>query len=293
MIQKRMCSKIIIRLCFKKKISLNEKKNYFKIHTRWGSRARLKALLTIAACRDVVERVESVCIQLSFISAAGHPSHQAISLLFFCFSFCSFLRKPQCKKMFCECPSLPFCSFSIFRTLFWLLSVDFSPKSKFSWQKIHFSSFHFLVFILMFPVLFSLLMFLFRWSDGRGKKHVTKRNEWSQWWEWSTRSEKGSFVDVFFSMTEGLSWWTWMNQGECLGWWFLARLGSNSVFLVIEWLVCDTDSPRDTRKWMLIIISLCFLSLSPFLLSLCLPSSSTLAKKLLERLGNLRRRSWT
>ena len=38
--------------------------------------------------------------------------------------------------------------------------------------------------------------------------------------------------------------------------------GSNSVFLVIEWLVCDTDSPRYTRKWMLIIISLCPLSLS-------------------------------
>ena len=73
-----------------KKISLKEKKTYFKIHTRWGSRARMKALLTIAACRAVVERVKSMCIQLSFISAAGHPSHQAISLLFFCFSFCSF-----------------------------------------------------------------------------------------------------------------------------------------------------------------------------------------------------------
>ena len=80
--------------------------------------------------------------------------------------------------------------------------------------------------------------------------------------------KRRSLVGVFLSMSEGLSWWTWINQGECLGWWFLARFDSNSVFLVIEWLVCDTDSPRNTRKWMLIIISLCFVSLSIFTLFL-------------------------
>ena len=48
---------------------------------------------------------------------------------------------------------------------------------------------------------------------------------------------------------------------------FSARLGSNSVFLVTEWLVCDTDSPRDIRQWMLSIISLWFsFSLSSFTL---------------------------
>ena len=71
-----------------KKNSLKRKeKTYFKIHTRWGSRARMKALLTIAACRAAVEWVMSVCIQLPFISAAGHPLHQAISLLFFLLFF--------------------------------------------------------------------------------------------------------------------------------------------------------------------------------------------------------------
>ena len=35
--------------------------------------------------------------------------------------------------------------------------------------------------------------------------------------------------------------------------------------------MCDADSPRDTRQWILIIISLCSLSLSSFL-SLCFPS---------------------
>ena len=76
--KKECVQKNIIRI-FLKKISLQKKKTYFKIHTRWRSRARSKALLTIAACRDVVERVKSMCIQWSLISAAGHPLHQAVS----------------------------------------------------------------------------------------------------------------------------------------------------------------------------------------------------------------------
>ena len=36
---------------------------------------------------------------------------------------------------------------------------------------------------------------------------------------------------------------------------FLARFGSNSVFLVIQWLVCYTDSPWVIRQWMLSISS--------------------------------------
>ena len=48
---------------------------------------RLKALLTIAACRDVVERVKSMCIQLSLISAADicciKPSLNFFLLFFF------------------------------------------------------------------------------------------------------------------------------------------------------------------------------------------------------------------
>ena len=51
---------------------------------------RSKACLTIAACRDVVDVVEAVkssYIPLSLISAARHPLHQAISLLFSVFFF--------------------------------------------------------------------------------------------------------------------------------------------------------------------------------------------------------------
>ena len=107
---------------------------------------------------------------------------------------------------------------------------------------------------------FSLLMFLSRWSDGRGQN--TSPREMSEGGGENGHQclKRRSLVGVFLSMTVGLSWWTWINQGECLGWWFLARFGSNGVFLVIEWLVCDTDSSRDIRWWMLIIISLCFLS---------------------------------
>ena len=246
----------------------------------------MKALLTIAACRVVVERVMSMCIQLSFISAAGHPLHQAVSLLFFWFSFCFFLRKPHCKKMFCECLSLPFCSFSNFSNTFLTSFGRFFSKIKIFMAENSFFLFSFSCFYSHVSCPFFSPHVFVKVIWWQRTKHGTKRNEWSQWWEWSTRSEKGSFVGVFFSMTEGLSWWTWINQGECLGWWFLARLGSNSVFLVIEWLVCDTDSPRDTRKWMLIIISQCFLS--PFLLSLCLPSfSSTLSQKVTRKIGQL------
>ena len=41
--------------------------------------ARLRALLVTAACGDVVERVKSMYVQLSFTSLAGHPLHLAAS----------------------------------------------------------------------------------------------------------------------------------------------------------------------------------------------------------------------
>ena len=56
------------------------------------------------------------------------------------------------------------------------------------------------------------------------------------------------------------------------------------------WL-SDTDSPRDIRLWRLVIMSLCF--------SLCFyplyvhPLHSRGGRRLAERLGNLRRWSWT
>ena len=57
------------------------------------------------------------------------------------------------------------------------------------------------------------------------------------------------------------------------------------VFLVIEWLVCDTDSPWVIRQWMLSIIYIC--SLSPFLLSLRIPSFLNTWRQVTRKIGQL------
>ena len=161
---------------------------------------------------------------------------------------------------------MPFCSFSNFSNTFLTSLLRFLSKIKIFMAENSFFLFSFSCFILMFPVLFSLLMVLSRGSDGRRQNTSPREMSEANGENGQQSLKRRSFVGVFFSMTEGLSWWTWINHGECLGWWFLARFGSNSVFLVIEWLVCDTDSPRDIRWWMLIIISLCFLCLSTLIL---------------------------
>ena len=46
---------------------------------RRGLLARLKALFITASCGDVVQRVKSMYVQLSLISSAGQPLHQAVS----------------------------------------------------------------------------------------------------------------------------------------------------------------------------------------------------------------------
>ena len=192
--------------------------------------------------------------------------------------------------IFCFC-SVPFL-FHFFLSTFFLFSII-----TFSLFTFHLHPFvH--PFLIVSPVSFrsflhslSLSVFLFLFYD-RGQ-HTSPR-EMSEGGGGNGHQclKRRSLVGVFLSMTEGLSWWTWINQGECLGWCFLARFGSKSVFLVTEWLVCDTDSPRDMRWWMLIIISLCFFSLHSYSPHVY-PPSSTRGKKLLERLGNLRRWSWT
>ena len=120
----------------------------------------MKALLTIAACRDVVERVKSVCIQLSCISAAGHPLHQAISLLFFCFSFSleSLIKKKCSVNVFLY----PFVLFKIFWNTFLTSLVRF-------FFKIENFMVSFSCFYSHVSCPFSLLMFLSRGSDGRGR----------------------------------------------------------------------------------------------------------------------------
>ena len=113
-------------------------------------------------CVSWRSRVSQVCVH-SVVIDPGRGTSVASSHLspfFFCFSFCFFfLRKPSFKKKCSVNVFLcPFVLFPIFRTIFWLLCFDFSPKSKFSWQKIHFSSFHFLVLFSFF-----LSFFLSSW----------------------------------------------------------------------------------------------------------------------------------
>ena len=60
------------------------KKN-LSFHMRQGLLARLKALLITASCGDVDERVKSMYVQLSLISSAGHPLHQAVSHFYWSF----------------------------------------------------------------------------------------------------------------------------------------------------------------------------------------------------------------
>ena len=61
----------------RKNIFYISKKLFF--HMRRRLLARSRALLVTAACSDVVERVKSVYVQLSFTSPAGHPLHLAAS----------------------------------------------------------------------------------------------------------------------------------------------------------------------------------------------------------------------
>ena len=155
---------------------------------------------------------------------------------------------------------MSFCSplgyFSNFSNIFLLslLRLFFKIKN-FMAEKLIFPLFIFLFSLSCFLSFFSLFLFLSRGSDGRGRNT-------------SPREMSGS------------------NQRACLGWWFLARFGSNGLFLVIEWLVCDTDSPGDILLWMLIIISLCFLSHHFYSLYVH-PPSSTLLQKVTGKIGQL------
>ena len=170
----------------------------------------------------------------------------------------------------------------------------FSPKSKFSWQKIYFSSFHFLVFFSHVSCPFFSPHVLSRRSDGRRQNTSPREMSEANGENGQQNLKRRSFVGVFFSMTEGLSWWTWINHGECHGWWFLARFGNNSVSC--DWVTCvwhrQTAGHPQVNAYHhlpLFFLSLSLHSYSPHVY----PPSSTRGKKLLETLGNLRRWSWT
>ena len=94
LIEKNWSKNYHLNFLQKKKLTFEEKKIYFKIHTRWGSRARLNALLTIAACRDVVGRVKShvhsVVIDLVFSVFFFSFYHYFLCFLLFFFFFLCF-----------------------------------------------------------------------------------------------------------------------------------------------------------------------------------------------------------
>ena len=264
--------KLSFEISFKKRNFFKKKKNkIFFIHMRRRAHTRVKALLTIAASRDFVARVKVSC---AFSCHWSRP------------------RDIRCIK-----PSLFFPIFSkktlLFSNCFFFWFLCFICSSIFSWQNITFYFFFFFSLFLSscFLSFFSLLMFC--QGDLMAEDKTRHQERWvktvvgmvTQIWK-----KEVSLVGVFLSMTEGVSWWTSINEGvswwtsinqeECVGWLFLARFGSNCVFPVIYCLVCDTDSPQDTRKWRLVIISLCSLSLSTFVLLMLIQDGTREAEKL-------------
>ena len=114
----------------------------------------------------------------------------------------------------------PLCFFQLF--LFWFLC--FNCSSIFPWQKITFYSFRLLVFILMFPVHFFSPHVLSRGSDGTGQNTSSREMSEGSGGNRHPDLKRRSLVGVILSMTEGLSWWTRINRGECVGWWFFGKI---------------------------------------------------------------------
>ena len=243
----------------------------------------MKALLTIAACRGVVERVKSVCIQLSLIPAAGHPLHQAVSLLLFCF-FCG-------KKFGMKCLSLTFFKIHCFFVFFWFLCFARSTNKILIAQK------------LLFPLFISLFLFscslsfffsldvLVKVIWWQRTKHVTKRNECRQWWMVPNVWKGGLLLACFWAWLK-----VWVDGPESTKESVLADdswlgLAAMVCFLWLSdlcvWHRQLAGHPLVNAYHHLTMFSLH--SYSPHVY----PPSSTRGKKLLEGLGNLRRWGWT
>ena len=136
-------------------------KTLLYIHMRRGSRARSKAFLTIAACQDVVdvgEAVESMCIQLSLISAARH-----LFSVFFSPKI-GFMLKIMFLKFLSLTLSIIYLSFfsDFFASIVLQNKISIAEKSLFS-------LFMSLFFIFIFVPFFFAPSVLPRRSDGRGQ----------------------------------------------------------------------------------------------------------------------------
>ena len=160
-------------------------------------------------CRDVVERVRSMCIQLSMISAPRDIRCIGPSLFFFVFFFLK--QKALCSKLiFLKFLSLPILSFT--NRFFFLISL----------LRLFFESKFFVTEKSLFPHFISLLLFscflssfisphvLSRRSDGRRQNTSSTEMSEGSGGKWSPRSEKKRVFCWFF--------WAW--QGECVGWFF-------------------------------------------------------------------------
>ena len=124
-----------------------------------------------------------------------------------------------------------------------------------------FSSFHFFVIFLSFFLLRS------RRSDGRWQNTSSREGSEGSGENGHKDLTRESFVGVFLSMTEGRSWWTRVNQGDCVR--RLDILGKGSAMVCFLWL---TD------------------------LSVTQTASGTPASESLSscsQTSNVRRRSWT
>ena len=155
-------SKTIIWIFFKWRIIFFfEKKNYFHIDKRWGSRARLQALLTNGASRDEVEGVRSMCIPLSIDLSRGTSVTSSHLSPFFC-STLFFSKLYVEKKKFCECLSVPFGYFCKF----------FEHLCDFFFLLFSFSCFYF-----NFPLLFFLLL-LYCQGDQKAEDKTRHQDKW-------------------------------------------------------------------------------------------------------------------
>ena len=192
LIPKRMCSKIIIRIfLFLKKKSLLKEKILQDSHVLRIACANEGPL--DHCCVSWRSRVSQVCVH-SVVIDPGRGTSVASSHLspfFFCFSF--FLWKASFKK---NVLLMSFFALLFFFQFFEHFS-DFFASISLQNQNIHGRKFIFPLFIFLFYSHVSCPFFsphgFVKGIWWQKTKHVTKRNEWSQWWEWSTKSEKEVF----------------------------------------------------------------------------------------------------
>ena len=194
----------------------------------------------------------------------------------------SFFSSLHLSSLFFQC--LPLTLFFFSSGFCWFLRFTCSSKSKCSWQKFTFSAFHFFVFILIF------LSFSCE-GELMAEDKKPHQNKWVKAMvRMVTRVWKSLFLACFFKhdwMSELME----LNQTRRMLWLIIFRQGLAAIVCFL-WFsdLCVTQTARGTpASECFSIVSSCFsLPLHFYSLYVYTPSS-TRGKKLLERLGNLRR----